>query len=74
MTQGHFATEPAQQLAGLVAQTRYEDLPGEVIERAKMSILDTLAVTIAGSSQTGIDGVVKRVRGWGGAEESTILV
>lgn len=74
MTQGHCVTEPAQQLAGLVAQTRYEDLPSEVIERAKMSILDTLAVTIAGSSQAGIAGVVKLVRGWGGAAESTVLL
>lgn len=74
MTQGNAVTEPAQQLAGLVAQTRYEDLPSEVIERAKMSILDTLAVIIAGSSQAGIGGVVNLVRGWGGAEESTILL
>jgi 2-methylcitrate dehydratase PrpD len=63
MTQGNSVTEPAQQLAGLVAQTRYEDLPSEVIERAKMSNLDTLAVIIAGSSQAGSGGVVNLVRG-----------
>jgi len=74
MAQGNSVTEPAQQLAGFAAQTRYEDLPSEVIECAKMSILDTLAVTIAGSSQAGIGEVVNLVRGWGGAEESTILL
>ena len=74
MAQGNSVTEPAQQLAGFAAQTRYEDLPSEVIECAKMSILDTLAVTIAGSSQAGIGEVVNLVRGWGGAEGSTILL
>jgi 2-methylcitrate dehydratase PrpD len=52
----------------------YEDLPGSVIEVAKKSVLDTLAVIIAGSSADGIGSLVKLIKGWGGRKESTILV
>ena len=62
------------QIVYFIVKTSYEDLPPAVIEQAKKSILDTLAVTIAGSSQEGISGVVDLVKSWGGAEEATILV
>ena len=37
-------------VAGLVAATRYEDLPSAAINLAKPLILDSLAVSIAGSA------------------------
>lgn len=66
--------DPEDQIVYFIVKTTYEDLPPEVIEWAKKSILDTLAVTIAGSSQEGISGIVDLVKSWGGTEESTILI
>lgn len=63
-----------EQMVYFILKTKYEDLPPAVIEWAKKAILDTLAVTIAGSSQEGIPEVIDLVKGWGGTEESTILV
>ena len=38
-----------KQVAEFVAQTRYEDLPAKAIELVKQAILDSVAVTLAGS-------------------------
>jgi len=53
---------------------RYEDLPQEVIDSAKKSILDTLATTVAGSSAEGCEQLISLVKAWGGREEARILV
>lgn len=53
---------------------RYEDLPESVIQAVKRSVLDTLAVTVAGSSADGVESLVSLIKGWGGTGESTILV
>ena len=39
-----------EEVAGLVAATQFEDLPGAAIEIAKLLTLDSLAVSIAGAS------------------------
>jgi 2-methylcitrate dehydratase PrpD len=51
----HLATrtdriKPTQRLAQFSALLRFEQLPGEVIEKAKLSILDTLGCCIFGAS------------------------
>ena len=61
-------------LVKFVANTRYEDLPPEMVDLSKRVILDTLAVAIAGSSQEGIKPVVDLVSDCGGKQESTIWV
>lgn len=57
-----------------VANTQFKDIPAEVVEHTKEDILDTIAVTIAGSSYEGTEPLLKLLREWGGREESTILV
>ena len=53
---------------------RFSDLPKEVIESAKKSILDTLGVLVDGSNALGTEALVRMVRDWGGKPESSILV
>lgn len=57
-----------------VSRTTFSDLPPAAVDYAKRSIIDTIAVTIAGSSAEGCREVVELVKEWGGKEESTIWV
>lgn len=61
-------------LAKNVASVKYEDIPIQAVEIAKMDILDTLGVTIAASGTTPFcKKVVELVKDMGGKEESTII-
>ncbi|MFC2059914.1 MmgE/PrpD family protein [Chloroflexota bacterium] len=62
------------ELVSYILQSRYEDLPRQVVEVAKKSVLDTLAATIAGSSAEGLEQLVNLAKGWGGREEAHILI
>jgi 2-methylcitrate dehydratase PrpD len=62
------------ELVSHALKLKYEELPKPVIEAAKRSILDTLAVTVAGSSADGVEPLVELIKDWGGKSESTILV
>jgi 2-methylcitrate dehydratase PrpD len=53
--------------------TKYEDLPPEVIEATKKEILDLLGVALGGISQPGATHVCALVKEWGGKEESSII-
>lgn len=53
---------------------KFEDIPISVLEAVKMSVLDTLAVSIAGSSADGIEALVNLSKRMGGRKESTIFV
>ncbi len=64
--------DPMIALCRMVVGTSYLDLPGKVIEQAKRSILDTLAVTIGGSAMEGIPAIVELVKDKGGKPESII--
>ncbi len=63
----------SQQMAEFISRTSYQDIPKEVIDKAKQCLLDSIGVAIYGSpfepSQISLD-VVKEA---GGKEESTIL-
>jgi len=62
-------------LARNIAATNYVDIPGNVVDSTKRSILDTLGVMVGGSGvNPGVGEVVKLVREMGGREESTIMV
>lgn len=52
---------------------RFEDIPPQVVEDTKKSLLDTLAALIAGTGAPGCPEIVEQVLEWGGKEESTIL-
>lgn len=49
----------------------YKDLPRSVVEHAKHSILDTLAVIMGGSSMEGISLVVDYVKEGGGIRKAS---
>lgn len=57
----------AARFAAHALGTRFVDLPKEAVERAKVYILDSLGVGIAGSSVEGGDGLVRIASGWGAA-------
>ncbi|MFC1905325.1 MmgE/PrpD family protein [Chloroflexota bacterium] len=64
--------DPMSTLCRMVTGTKYEDFPSNVIEQAKLSILDTIAVTIGGSAMEGVAEVVDMVKAKGGKPESVI--
>jgi 2-methylcitrate dehydratase PrpD len=53
--------------------TKYDNLPPEVVEATKKEILDLLGVALGGASQPGATHVCQLVREWGGKEESSIF-
>lgn len=61
-------------VAEAIAKVTYQDLPADVVEAIKKSIIDTLGVTLAATTLGGDGGsVAELVREWGGREEATIL-
>jgi 2-methylcitrate dehydratase PrpD len=59
-------------LCRMVNEIKYSDLSISVVNQAKQSILDTLAVTIGGSAMEGIKTIVDFVKEKGGKPESVI--
>jgi 2-methylcitrate dehydratase PrpD len=57
-----------------IVNTQFNDLPREVIENEKKLIIDSLGVTIAGSSAPGCREIVDLVKEWGGKPEATVIV
>ncbi len=53
--------------------TRYENLPAEVVEATKKEILDLLGVALGGAGQPGATHVCELVKEWGGKEESSVI-
>jgi len=62
------------ELISYIASVKYQDLPEPVIEATKKSVLDTLAVLIAGSTDEYVPELVELAKEWGGREECTIAV
>jgi 2-methylcitrate dehydratase PrpD len=56
-----------------IANTKYEDLPREVVEATKKQVLDLLGVALGGFSKPGPKELREIVRDWGGKEESTLI-
>jgi len=57
-----------------IVTTQFRDIPAAVVEHTKEDILDTIAVTLAGSSYKGTEPLLELIREFGGKEQSTILV
>lgn len=66
--------DPAGPMARMVAETRFEDIGAPVIDLAKRAILDTLAVTVAGSGWEVSPAIAQQVIEWGGAPQATVLI
>jgi 2-methylcitrate dehydratase PrpD len=62
----------SEQLAAFWANARYEDLPPEVVRAAKRSLLDTLAVGVAGARTSVVDSVLLAARAATGAGEIVV--
>ena len=57
-----------------VVASRYEDLSPQAVQTTKTFILDSFGVAIAGTLAPGVPQTLEVLRGWGGKEESTVLV
>lgn len=62
-----------EELAQLVAQIQYEDLPPSLIQRAKWAMLDGLATTLAGCTEPAGAIVTGIVRELAGAPVATVI-
>lgn len=69
-------TEPLDRIADFVTGVRPEDLGAADREKARVFLLDTLGVGIAGSSGAGLAELIATVSGWGGGggQEATVWV
>ncbi len=59
----------SERFAAHAAGLRFEDLPAAAVERAKVFILDTIGVGVAGSTAAGADELEGVAAGWGRGEE-----
>jgi len=66
--------DPILNLIKFALDVKYEDLPVTVVNMVKNSVIDTLAVAVAGSGYPGIRMLVDLSKDWGGKKESSILV
>jgi 2-methylcitrate dehydratase PrpD len=64
--------DPMHTLIRMALGLSYEDLPSAVRTRARQAILDTMAVTIGGSTMEGIPDLVDFVKEKGGKPESLL--
>jgi len=62
-----------QKLAKFLYEFQYDDIPREVVSRAKMHIFDTIGVMLAGSCQPVGKRIQSHVQGLGGRPVSTVL-
>jgi 2-methylcitrate dehydratase PrpD len=62
-----------RQLAKLLAETRYEDLPGDVVRRAKDSVGDTIACGLGGRATKEGDVLIEIMKDLGGRQEATVI-
>ncbi len=66
-------TDATEKLARHVAALRYEDLPDPAIRAAKIFLLDTIGVCIAGTRSPSAGTVRAAARRWGRGEEATAV-
>ncbi len=71
-TAARAATAAAARLAAHAAALRFQDLPAPAVAAAKVFILDTLGVGIAGATAEGAGSVLAAARRWGAGEEALV--
>ena len=57
-----------------IINTKYEDIPSEIIAHAKNRIIDAIGCLICGAKDTGNPELINIIRKWGGNPEATVLV
>lgn len=65
---------PLPWLAGRVLNTRFEDLPANTIDRAKVFLLDTFGVGVAGCNGFRLKELIGVAQRWGKDDEATVWV
>ncbi len=66
------ATSLSERFAAHVAATRFEDLPDDARAQAKVFVLDTFGVGIAGSTAAGAAELAAAARRWGDGAEAVV--
>ncbi len=64
--------DAAYSLAKNLVDTKYDNLPPDVVAHTKKQVLDILGVALGGSAKAGVSELAEIVSDWGGKEESTI--
>ena len=59
-------------LCMMVTATQFDNLPADIVSHARKSILDTVAVTMGGSSMEGMETIAEFVKDKGGKPEAQI--
>jgi 2-methylcitrate dehydratase PrpD len=62
-----------EQLAHLIAETTYKQLPVSAVTQAKRALLDTIGVTLAGHGEAAGQIITSFVKDAGGHHEAAIL-
>jgi 2-methylcitrate dehydratase PrpD len=65
--------DAAYKISEFLVNTKFDDLPSDVVEVVKKDILDTLGNALGGSSDSTIEAVHELVKEWGGKTESSII-
>jgi 2-methylcitrate dehydratase PrpD len=61
-------------LVDYILDTKYDDLPSEIVDVGKNLILTIFGTTIAGAMTEGCKALINQIKDWGGKEEATILL
>lgn len=63
----------AQAMVDFARGLRFEDLPPEVVEKAKLHLLDSIGIALASTKLEFGRAIHETVRAWGGTPESTLI-
>jgi 2-methylcitrate dehydratase PrpD len=66
--------ELEKKISEYAVNTRFEDIPSEVVRLEKDIVLNALGAIIAGAASPGCPEAVKQCKEWGGKKEATILI
>lgn len=66
--------EPIYDIVKFIRNTKYEDLPAEVVELVKQDILDFCGNLLAGSSDPTVRKTCELFSEWGGREETSVFI
>ena len=65
--------EIEKKVVNYVLELDFEDIPTDVVEITKKSLLDILGVSLAASRNPGLSILIEQLKEWGGAPESSVL-
>jgi 2-methylcitrate dehydratase PrpD len=63
-----------EDLVDYTLNTKYQNLPAEVVDFAKRLVLTIFGTTIAGATLEGCEVLADQIKGWGGKKEATIFL